>query len=137
MNIGNIGKALANQALESTKSAVLDSPKPAETPSAAAPVDVGAVILAQIQAMQRSVKEEQELLVQLQAGGELLRVREIFVPTNHVLVFAGTDQYGNTMRVITPATAAQVVCKIVKIPAGTTPIRVNILTPKSQPKPAA
>jgi hypothetical protein len=136
MNIGNIGKALASQALESTKSAVLDPPKPAEAP-APGPVDIGAVILAQIQAMQRSIKEEQELLVQLQAAGELLRVREIFVPTNQVLVFAGTDQYGNTMRIITPAAAVQVVCKIVKIPAGTTPVRVNILTPKPQPKPAA
>jgi hypothetical protein len=147
MNIGNIGKALANQALESTKNSVLDAVrvpepgKPAEANSAAGRAttspDDGAVILGQIQAMQRPLKEDQELLVQLRAGGETLRVREIFVPTSHVLVFAGVDAEGHVTRIITPASAAQIVCKIVPVTPGATPVRVNVLTPKPQPKPAA
>jgi hypothetical protein len=146
MNLGNIGKAIANQAIESTKNTVLDAvripepAKPGDTSPAARPVnlaDDGAVILGQIQAMQRPLKEEQELLVHVRAGDETLRVQEIFVPTNHVLVFAGVDAQGNVTRIISPVSAVQLVCKIVKVAPGATPVRVNVLTPKPQPKPAA
>lgn len=137
MNIGNIGKALANQAFESTKNSVLDAAKPPEPVRAGNPSDEGAVILGQIQAMQRSLKEDQELLVHLRAGGETLRVHEIFVPTNLVLVFAGVDAQGNVTRIISPASAVQLVCKIIKVAPGAAPVRVNVLTPKPQPKPAA
>jgi hypothetical protein len=137
MNIGNIGKALANQAFESTKNSVLDTAKPSEPVRTGNPSDEGAVILGQIQAMQRSLKEDQELLVHLRAGGETLRVHEIFVPTNLVLVFAGVDAHGNVTRIISPASAVQLVCKIVKVAPGAAPVRVNVLTPKPQPKPAA
>ncbi len=140
MNISNIGRALAGQALEGAKNTAMaamnpDPPKPAKAEPA--PMDTGAVILGQIQAMQRPLGFDQELLVFYRAGEEMLRVLEIFVPNTKVLVFAGVDGQGNVTRVISPVDAAQVVCKIVKVSPGIMPVRVNILTPKPRPEPAA
>ncbi len=141
MNIANLGKVLAGQALEGTKNTVLaamnpEPPKPAAKPDPV-PTDVGAVILAQIQAMQRPLQYDQELHVLYRAGDETLRVFEIFVPGPKVLVFAGVDYQGNVTRVIAPVDSAHVVCKIMKVSPGTNPVRVNILTPKPRPEPAA
>ncbi len=146
MNIGSIGKTLANQAIDSAKNSVLDAvrtpgpAKPAESKAAAAAAatpDIGAAIVAQIQAMQRPLKDDQELAVQFRAGNEMLRVTEIFVPNPDLLVFAGIDSAGNITRVITPANAAQVVCRILKVAPGASPARVNVLTPRPQPKPGS
>jgi hypothetical protein len=142
MTIGSLGKTLANQAIESTKNSVMDAvrtpapPKPEPKPVAALP-DTGAAIVAQIQAMQRPLKEDQELAVLFRAGDEMLRVNEIFVPNPEVLVFAGVDSNGNITRVISPVNAAQVVCRILKVAPGATPSRVNVLTPRPQPKPGS
>jgi hypothetical protein len=144
MTIGSLGKVLANQAIESTKNTVIDAvrpsepAKPAETrPAQPAPLDIGAIIVGQIQAMQRPLKEDQELAVTFRAGNEMLRVTEIFVPNGQVLVFSGVDAEGNVTRVISPVDAAQVVCKVVHVAPGSNAVRVNVLTPKPQPKPAA
>jgi hypothetical protein len=142
MTIGNLGKALANQAIESTKNSVLDAvrtPEPAKPaqPKPAATPDPGAGIIGQIQAMLRPLREDQELAVLVRAGDESLRVQEIFVPNADVLVFAGTDSQGNVTRLIAPAATVQVVCKVLKVSPGATPARVNILTPKPQPKPGS
>jgi len=147
MTIGSLGKVLANQALESTKNTVLDAvrtpppAKPAESkPSELRPTalaDTGAAIVGQIQAMQRPLKEDQELAVLFRAGDEMLRVTEIFVPNTEVLVFAGMDSQGNVTRVISPVGAAQVVCRILPVAPGTTASRVNVLTPRPQPKPGS
>lgn len=142
MTLGNIGKAIANQAIDSAKSSVMDAVRPPEPAKPgevkAAPVlDVGAIIVGQIQAMQRPLREDQELAVTFRAGSEMLRVTEIFVPSTQVLVFAGVDAEGRVTRVITPVDAAQVVCKVMPVAPGGSPVRVNVLTPRPQPKPAA
>jgi hypothetical protein len=143
MTIGSIGKALANQAMESTKNTVIDAvradpAKSAEKPAPPPiPLDTGGLIVGQIQAMQRPLKEDQELAVTFHAGNERLRVTEIFVPNGQILVFAGVDPEGHVTRVITPVDAAQVVCKVIPVSPGANPVRVNVLTPKPQPKPAA
>jgi hypothetical protein len=87
--------------------------------------------------MQRPLKDDLELAVTVRACDESLRVTEIFVPNADVLVFAGTDAQGNVTRLITPASAAQVVCRILKVAPGATASRVNVLTPRPQPKPVA
>jgi hypothetical protein len=135
MAFGNIGKVIAGQALETTKKNVMDAfmseKPPAEKPAAPPPPEpIGAVVLNQIQAMQRALKEDQELLVSFSAGGETLRVLEVFVPSVHVLVLAGVDKEQNVTRVVVPAESAQLVCKIVKVAAGAKPIRVNVLSPR-------
>jgi len=147
MTIGSLGKVLANQAIESTKNTVLDavrtppSAKPAENkpadPRPANIADIGAAVVGQIQAMQRPLKEDQELAVLFRSGDEMLRVTEIFVPNAEVLVFAGVDSKGNVTRVISPVGAAQVVCRILQVAPGSTASRVNVLTPRPQPKPGS
>jgi hypothetical protein len=139
MTIGNLGKVLANQALESTKNTVMDAVRdpPKSAPSAPVHSDTGAAVIAQIQAMQRPLKDDQELAVTIRANDETLRVSEIFVPNPEVLVFAGMDPQGNITRVISPAASAQIVCKILKVAPGATASRVNILTPRPQPKTSA
>ncbi len=149
MTIGSIGKALANQAIETTKNSVMDAVRPAGPPKTAKPAenppaphpataaDTGAVILGQIHAMQRPLRDDQELAVIFRAGNEMLRVTEIFVPNAQVLVFAGVDAEGRVTRVISPVDVAQVVCKVMPVAPGAQPVRVNVLTPKPQPRPAA
>jgi hypothetical protein len=127
MSLGNIGKALAGQALEATKKNVIDSivgPEPVKAAPAAAPAPepVGAVILGQLQAMQKSLRDDQELLVMWQS----LRVTEIFVPTPQVLVLIGMDVQQNLTRVIAPAESLQLVCKVVKVAEGVAPVRVGV-----------
>ena len=130
MPLADFGKALAGQALEATKKNVMDSvlgPDPAK----AAPTvqeSVGAVILGQLQAMQRPLREDQELLVMWQS----LRVTEIFVPTPQVLVLCGLDVQQNLTRVIAPAESLQLVCKVVKVAEGARAVRVSVLTPRQK-----
>jgi hypothetical protein len=147
MTIGSIGKALVTEALDTTKKSVIDAVTgPAKPPAPAAittapesgpPASTGSLIVGQIQAMQRPLKDDQELAVTVLAGGETLRVTEIFVPSGDVLVFAGADSSGNITRLISPAAAAQVICKILRVAPGATPSRINVLTPRPQPKPVA
>ena len=144
MNIGSIGKALASQAMETTKKSVMDAvippdPKSRLAEAAVVPkpsaIDIGAIILGQIQAMQRPLREDQELQVSLSAAHDVLRVNEVFVPHSAVMVFSGVDNLGNVTRVILPADHVQLVCKIVPVMPGNIARRVNIIPPKP-PSPA-
>jgi hypothetical protein len=148
MALGNIGRVLAGQAIESTKKNVLDalrSPETAKSAEAihsdksAAPApseQIGPIILGQIQAMQRSLKEDQELVVLYHTGDETMRVLEIFVPSVHVFVLGGIDAEQNVTRVVLPADAAHLVCKIMKVQADAKPIRVTVLSPRPKTEPA-
>ena len=75
--------------------------KPA-APAAAPADDVGATILGQIQAMQNALKEDQELVVLVAAGDEMIRVMEFFVPSWRVVVLTGVDTNKNVTRVVSP-----------------------------------
>jgi hypothetical protein len=141
MSLGNIGKALAGQAFEATKKNVIDAiagPEPgkpaAQATAPAAPESIGGVILGQIQAMQRPLKDDHELVVLFHTGAEMLRVTEIFVPSLQVFVLAGLDASGNITRAVVPAEQARVVCKIVKVAEGARPVRVNVLSPRPRPE---
>lgn len=140
MAFGNLGRTIAGQALETTKKTVIDSLLDPAKPAAPAPAAVpqpeptGAVILNQIQAMQRALREDQELAVRFAAAGEAFRVLEIFVPSPKVLVLAGVDADQNVTRAVVPAETAQVLCKILKVAEGSRPVRVNILWPKPKPE---
>lgn len=141
MALGDIGRALTGQALDSAKNSMLDAIKgePAKKPaaSAAAPApaqeSIGAIILAQIQAMQKSLKEDQELVVQFRTGEEMLRIVEIFVPSPQVFVLAGNDGQQRLTRIVAPATTIQLICKVLRVTPGTTPVRLRIMTPAPRP----
>ena len=138
MALGNIGKTLAGQAIDAVKKNALDVVRPEagkapEKPtekSVAQPESPGAVILGQIQAMQRLLRDDQELVIVYESRTETLRVLEIFVPSVNVLVLAGMDDDNHVTRVIAPTAALQLVCKVKNVLPGTAPVRVNILTPK-------
>ena len=119
MALGELTKQLAMQAIGN-----------AATPTPAQPETLGAAILGQIQAMQKALKEDQELLVMCQAGAESVRVLEIFVPSWQIFILAGVDANRNTTRIISPAEALQLVCKVIKAPPGPQPNRIIFKTPK-------
>ena len=101
--------------------------KPAK---AAVPETVCATMLAQIQAMQRALKEDEELVVLFHTGAERVRVFEFFVPSQQVLVMSGVDAGKNTARVVAAAESLQLVCKIVKVPPPAKPARISFVAPK-------
>jgi len=142
MALGNLGKVLADQALEATKRNVLGgltgsepakAADPAQSKPAAAP-EIGPVILGQIQAMQKALKEDQELRVEFFNGSESIHVLEIFVPTPQVFVLSGTDATReHAARVILPAASAVFTTRVVNVQPGTAPLRLNVLTPRPKP----
>lgn len=125
MALGEITKQLATQAIGD----LLESEKPAAAPGQ--PERLHSTILAQIQGMQKALKDDQELVVLFSVGAESVRVLEIFVPSPQVFVLSGIDAQKNTTRVISPVASTQLVCKVAKVQAGARPARVGIILPKS------
>ena len=125
MALGEFTKQIAQQALISAT-----SKEPAAAPAPAQTENVGAVILGQIAAMQKALKEDEELVVTFQSGAERIRVLEIFTPSRHLAVLSGQDAERNVTRVISPVDALQLICKVMKAPAGAKPVRVGLVIPK-------
>ena len=111
-----------------TKQLVLDAMRQPDPPPVADSGNMGATILGQLQAMQKALKEDQELVVLCHAGGETIRVLEFFLPSWQVAVLTGLDSGKSISRVISPVESLQLVCKVVKAPAK--PTRLNFITPK-------
>jgi hypothetical protein len=89
--------------------------------------------MAQVQAMQNVLKEDQELVVHCNlAGGESIRVLEVFAPSPKVLVLTGQDRDKALARIITPADAVQLICRPVAVSAGSKAQRIRFIVP--QPK---
>jgi hypothetical protein len=142
MALGEIGKQLAAQALKAPVKDVLDSLRPRDAAQAAEAVrsarqtvapaeNLCATILGQIQAMQKAVKEDEELLVLLFNGLETIRVLEIYVPSWSVAVLTGFDADHNLTRVISPVENLQLICKVMKAVPGTKPVKVAVIAPRT------
>jgi hypothetical protein len=131
MALGELTKQLAQHAIGS-----LAEPDKAEkaTPSAPPAENVCNTLLGQLQAMQKALKEDEELVVRTQSGGEGIRVLEVFVPSPQVLVLSGMDPDRNLVRVIAHVHTVQLVCKVVKTTCGATPMRIRFITPKPKPE---
>jgi len=128
--LGDLTKQLAEQAIAGAIRPTA-SPKP-ETPTAQAE-DVCATIVGEIQAMQKALKEEDELLVLFHAGNEALRVVEIFMRSRNVLVLTGYDAEKNITRVVAHVDGLRLVCKVVKAPQAAKPVRITFVAPKPKP----
>jgi hypothetical protein len=125
MAFGEIAKQFALEALRTPD----PPPVPDAKPAAPGPSEnVGAIILGQIQAMQKALKEDQELVVQCNAGGETIRVLEIFLPSWQVAVLTGIDTAKNVTRIIAPIESLQLVCKPMR--AAAKPVRIVFIAPK-------
>ncbi len=96
--------------------------------------DICAVILAQVQAMQKALKDDDELFVLCNAGVETVRVLEVFVPSPNVVVLTGIDTNRCVTRVISPIESLQLVCKVMKVQPPAKPARINFIVPKQPPK---
>ena len=122
MAFGEIAKQLAQHAL---------ADQAAPKPSTPAQLDsVGAIMLGQIQAMQKACKEDEELVVLVRAGTETIRVLEFIVPSWQVLVLAGVDEAKNAARVVSAAESVQLVCKVVKVQPPAKPARLGFRVPR-------
>jgi hypothetical protein len=118
MALGDLTKQIAQQAL---LSAAKEPPAPAASTD-----NTGAVILAQVAAMQKALKEDEELVVTFQQ----VRVMEIFLPSPQVAVLSGLDANRALTRIISPVNALQLICKAAKAAPGAKPARVGLITPK-------
>jgi hypothetical protein len=145
MGLGDLTKQLAQQALRNPVSDVLDALRPPDLSriseaiqgpksSPSGPVDnLGATMLGQVQAMQKALKEDEELVVLFNSGVETVRVLEIFVPTWQVVVLTGIDAGKNVTRVVSPVQSVQLICKVMKVQPPATPARIGFVVPKPKP----
>lgn len=144
MGIGEITKQLAGQAIRSSTRDMLDSLRPPELASItdaiagtkpnqppASSDNVGGTILGQIQAMQKALKDDEELMVLCSAGVDTLRVLEIFLPTWRVMVLAGIDTDKVITRLVLPVEQVQLTCKVMKSPPDAKASRIRIIAPKA------
>jgi hypothetical protein len=127
MALGELTKQIAQQALLSATTAKEPAPPPAAAPPAE---NLAAVLLGQVNAMQKALKDDEELLITFQSSGERIRVMEIFTPARQMAVLTGTDGERNLTRVIAAIDSLQLVCKVVKAAPGAKPVRVALVTPK-------
>ena len=126
MAFAEIAKQLAQHAL--TEQAAPKPSTPAQLDS------VGAIMLGQIQAMQKACKEDEELVVLFRSGSETVRVLEFIVPSWTVLVLAGVDEAKNTTRVVSTPESVQLACKVMKVQPPGKPARLGFRLPKPKPE---
>ena len=129
MGIGEITKQFAQQAIGDAIAGP-ETPTAASVTPPAAPEGLGATIVGELNAMQKGMKDDQELIVTCTVGNETLRVRDIYAPTWRVAVITGTGYDKSLTRVICAFETLQLVCKPSAVQAGGTPLRVRIVTPK-------
>lgn len=122
MALGDLTKQLASQAI---RNAVNPPPAPPR------PDNLATTILAQVQAMQKALKEDEELVVLCHAG-ETVRILELFFPSWQVAVLTGIDQDKSVTRVIAAVESLQLVCKVAKTAPPAVPIRIKFVLPKSK-----
>jgi hypothetical protein len=126
MALGEFTKQLAQQALLSATK----EPPVREPASAAAADTIGATILGQVGAMQKALKEDEELALYIQDGPEPIRVLEIFLPAPRVAVLSGADE-GGFARVIAPVETLRLVARVQKVKPGAKPHRIALIMPKA------
>jgi hypothetical protein len=143
--LGDLTKQLAQQAIGGSMKDVLDSLRPpdlsrvSETLRTTKPAGPGqaeevcAVLLGQVQAMQKALREDDELVVLLHAGSETVRVLEFFVPQWNVIVLSGIDTERNVTRVVSHIESVQLVCKVMKVQSPAKPARIGFVLPKPKP----
>ena len=124
MSLGDLTKQIAVQALSS----------PAKPSTPPAPDQPAAVILGQLQAMQKVLKDDEELQVHLHTGRESVRIFEIFLPSWQMAVLSGVDGEGKTTRVIAAPESIQLVCKVAKAAPGAKPSRIALIGPRPKPE---
>ncbi|HTT62148.1 MAG TPA: hypothetical protein VMG35_09925 [Bryobacteraceae bacterium] len=122
MALGELTKQLASQAIRNA----IDPPAAPPRPD-----NPGAQILTQVQAMQKALKEDEELLVLFHAGGETVRVLELYFPSWQVVVLTGVDKDKLVTRLVASVESLQLVCKVARAAPGAAPARIKFAAPKA------
>lgn len=132
MGIGHLTKQLAQQAIGNQVKEVVDSLRPGEAAAEARPAATGpgAFILNELQAMQKALKDDEELVVTCAAAGQIIRVLDIILPSPGVAVLSGIDPERATTRVISALDALQLACKPRNVQPPAKPHRIRFVTPK-------
>jgi hypothetical protein len=143
MGLGDLTRELAKQAIGNQVKDVVDALRPPELSkisdslgithaggSAAQQENPCATILGQLQAMQKALKDDEELVVLSTNGLETLRVLEVFAPSWQVVVLTGIDAEKNITRLISPVQALQLVCKVMKVQPDTKATRLRFIAPR-------
>ena len=94
--------------------------------------NAGAVMLNQIGAMQKALKEDEELVIHLQNGEDRIRVMEIFLPSPQVAVLTGIDANRIMTRVVSAVSALQLLVRTGKAQAGAKAVRIGLVVPKGK-----
>ncbi len=140
--LGALTKQLAQQAIGDQVKDMMDSLRPPDLasiseslvgPKTGAPPqeeNIAAIIIGQVQSMQKACKEDEELVVLSYAGAEMVRVLEFFVPSWRVVVLTGIDTDKRITRMVSPVEALQLVCKSMPAPEGAKPTRIRFIAPK-------
>ena len=111
MALGNLTNKLATQALNEQVNKVVDvsvprnPPNPLNRPRRKPPELLtiwGKLFVAELQAMQKALKDDQELVVTVSTGLDTLRVSDVYLPSGQLLVLSGYDVDRNVTRVISP-----------------------------------
>ena len=108
-------------------------PRPAEA-ALAEPENLAGVVMAQVQAMQSALKEDQELLVLCTVGLTTLRVLEIYAPSPKLLVMTGAEGERGIARIISPVESIQLVCRPVPVKAEGKAVRVKMIAGRTRTK---
>jgi len=122
--------ALADLTKQIAQQALLSATEPTKETSASATDSTGGTILGQIAAMQKQLKDDEELIVAYHQGAERIRVMEMFLASPSVVVLIGPDANRSLTRVVAAAASLQLVCKTAKTPPGVKPARVGLVTSK-------
>jgi hypothetical protein len=123
MALVDLTKQLAKEALLSATRDPAPAPPQAES-------SVGSMMIGQIAAMQKALKEDEELVVWFQTGADRIRVIEVIMPSWRLAILSGLDADRNLTRVISPVESLQLVAKVMKLQPGVKSTRVGLVTPK-------
>jgi len=125
MALVDLTKQLAKEAL---LSATADPPAAAP----AVPEGIGNMILGQVHAMQKALKEDEELALWFGSGPDRIRVFEIYLPNWKLAILTGYDSERTLSRIISSVDTLQLVAKVVKTAAGAKPGRIGLVGPKKE-----
>jgi hypothetical protein len=122
--------ALVDLTKQLAQQAILSATEKPDKP-AAPPDHVGAIILGQIHAMQKALKEDEELVIWFEGNAGKIRIMEIYLPNWKLAVLSGHDADRNLTRIISPVESVQLVAKVMKVASGAKPARVGLVAPKA------
>jgi len=143
MGLGDLTREFAKQAIGNQVKDVVDALRPPELSKISETLGVThagghagqqenpcGAILGQLQAMQKALKDDEELIVLATGGLETVRVLEIFAPSWQVVVLTGIDAEKNITRLISPVQSLQLVCKVMKVQPDTKATRLRFIAPR-------